>query len=172
VAAGGANDVARRCDGTPFILHCRKTTEGSYRKPEASNQDASPHASKERSMARVIASRGTSYVPNDPSERIFNILDYAKAFPGDLKPTRMYTSDEYRVAVFRMLPGQAQEVHVHPSTTHAWFVLSGTGTVTMEGDREQEVGTGTFCAHPRSSVHGIVNTGTDELVYVVLSIGD
>lgn len=122
-------------------------------------------------MVKVIASRGTSYANTDPHERIFNILEYAMAFP-ELKPTRMYTGDEFRVAVFRMKPGQEQEVHMHPETTHAWFVLSGTGEVTMEDARRERVGAGYFCVHPRTTVHGIRNVGADELVYVALSIGD
>ena len=119
---------------------------------------------------KVIAERGSSYAMNDLSERIFNIYDFATVFD-PMKPTRMYTGPEFRVAVFRMSPGQEQEVHMHPDTTHAWFVLEGTAEITMEDEQRQVAGPGTFCVHPRNTVHGLRNVGADEVVYVTLSIG-
>ena len=120
---------------------------------------------------KVIAERGSSYPMNTPAERIFNLYDFATVFD-PMKPTRMYTSEEFRVAVFRMAPGQEQEVHLHPNTTHAWFVFEGTVEITLEDDQKQLAGRGTFCVHPHNSVHGLKNVGTDEVVYVTLSIGD
>jgi mannose-6-phosphate isomerase-like protein (cupin superfamily) len=119
---------------------------------------------------KIIADRGTSYEPNPPEDRIFRIEDFAHAFD-PLKPTRTYTGEDFRVATFRMRPGQEQEPHIHPETTHAWFVLTGTGDVTMEDERHERVGPGTMCIHPRSTVHGIRNVGDDDLIYVVLSVG-
>jgi quercetin dioxygenase-like cupin family protein len=119
---------------------------------------------------KVIAERGSSYAKNAPSERVFNVYDFATVFD-PMKPTRMYTGDEFRVAVFRMSPGQEQEVHLHPNTTHAWFVFEGTVEITMEDDARQTAGPGTFCVHPRNTVHGLKNVGLDDVVYVTLSIG-
>jgi quercetin dioxygenase-like cupin family protein len=119
---------------------------------------------------KVIAERGSSYAMNDVSERIFNIYDFATVFD-PMKPTRMYTGEEFRVAVFRMSPGQEQEVHLHPSTTHAWFVFEGTVEITLEDEQKTIAGPGTFSVHPRNSVHGLKNVGADEVVYVTLSIG-
>jgi mannose-6-phosphate isomerase-like protein (cupin superfamily) len=118
---------------------------------------------------KVIADRGSHYEPNSPAERIFNLYDFAKVFD-PMKPTRMYTGDEFRVAVFRMAPGQEQETHMHPETTHAWFIFEGTGEITTEAGKKI-AGPGTFCVHPHMTVHGLKNVGTDELVYVTLSIG-
>jgi len=120
---------------------------------------------------KVIAERGSSYAPNSPDERIFNLYDFATAFD-PMKPTRMYTGPEFRVAVFRMTPGQEQEVHLHPNTTHAWFVFEGRVEITMEDGQRQEAGPGTFCVHPKGTVHGLRNVGQTEVVYVTLSIGD
>lgn len=120
---------------------------------------------------KVIAERGSSYQKNAPSERIFNIYDFATVFD-PMKPTRMYTGDEFRVAVFRMSPGQEQEVHMHPNTTHAWFVFEGTAEITLENGEKHVCGPGTFAAHPHDTVHGLRNVGQDEVVYVTLSIGD
>jgi mannose-6-phosphate isomerase-like protein (cupin superfamily) len=118
---------------------------------------------------KVIADRGSHYEKNTPEERIFNIYDFATVFER-MKPTRMYTGDEFRVAVFRMAPGQEQEPHMHPETTHAWFVFQGTAEITTETGK-QIAGAGTFCVHPHMTAHGLKNVGDDELVYVTLSIG-
>jgi quercetin dioxygenase-like cupin family protein len=119
---------------------------------------------------KVIAERGSSYAMNEPSERVFNIYDFATRFD-PLKPTRMYTGSEFRVAVFRVGPGQEQEVHLHPDTTHAWFVFEGRVEITMEDQQRQIAGPGTFCVHPRNTVHGLRNVGENDVVYVTLSIG-
>ncbi len=119
---------------------------------------------------KVIAERGSSYAMNDAKDRVFNIYDFASVFD-PMKPTRMYTGEEFRVAVFRMSPGQEQEVHIHPNTTHAWFVFEGTVEITLEDEQKSVAGPGTFCVHPRNTVHGLKNVGADDVVYVTLSIG-
>lgn len=122
---------------------------------------------------KVIEDRGSYYPPNAPDERIFRIADFAKpgADPSKASYKRMYTGDAFRVAVYHLLPGQGQEPHIHPETTHAWYVVTGTGEVTMEDEHTETVEGGTFCVHPKTSVHGIRNIGMDVFVYVVLSVG-
>lgn len=84
----------------------------------------------------------------------------------------MYVGDEFRATVLTLTPGQAQETHMHPATSHAWFIVSGSGELTMEDGHREIVGTGMFCVHPRNTVHGLKNVGSDDLVYIALSIGD
>jgi quercetin dioxygenase-like cupin family protein len=119
---------------------------------------------------KVIAERGSSYPMTPPTERVFNIYDFATVF-AETHPTRMFTSNDFRVAVFRMAPGQEQEVHMHTNTVHAWFVFEGQVEISMEDDRRELGGPGTFCAHPRNTVHGLKNIGDTDVVYVTLSIG-
>ena len=119
---------------------------------------------------KVIAERGSSYEMTDPAKRIFNVYDFATVF-NPMKPTRMYTGSEFRVAVFRMSPGQEQEVHMHPNTTHAWFVFEGEVEITLEDDAKTLAGPGTFCVHPINTVHGLKNVGKTDVVYVTLSTG-
>jgi quercetin dioxygenase-like cupin family protein len=119
---------------------------------------------------KVIGERGSNYPMTPPSERVFSVYDFATV-SDEMHPTRMFTSGDFRVAVFRMAPGQEQEVHMHTNTVHAWFVFEGKVETTMEDDRREIGGPGTFCAHPRNSVHGLKNIGDTEVVYVTLSIG-
>ena len=120
---------------------------------------------------KVVASRYTDRPKTDPAERIFRIADHVVVDAEKLRSGRMYVGDEFRAVVLTLVPGQAQETHMHPATSHAWFIVSGTGEVTMEDDRREAVGPGLFLVHPRNSVHGLRNTGNENLVYVALSIG-
>lgn len=121
---------------------------------------------------KVIASRYTDRAKTDPGRRVFTISDHVGTKADKLHAGRMYVGDEFRATVLTLTPGQAQETHVHPATSHAWFIVSGSGELTMEDGRQERVGPGMFCVHPRHTVHGLKNVGSDELVYIALSIGD
>ena len=119
---------------------------------------------------KVIASRYTDRPKTDPAARIFRIADHI-VVNGETRAGRMYVGDEFRAVVITLPPGDAQEPHMHPATSHAWFIVSGKGEVTMEAGRRETVEPGCFLVHPRNSVHGLRNTGDENLVYVALSIG-
>ena len=84
---------------------------------------------------------------------------------------RMYVGDEFRAIIITLVPGEEQEVHMHPETDHAWFVVSGSGEMTLEGGKTQQIGAGMFCVHPRNTVHGLRNNRDETLVYIALSTG-
>jgi quercetin dioxygenase-like cupin family protein len=119
---------------------------------------------------KVIASRYTDRPKTDPAARVFRISDHIVE-KGETRAGRMYVGDEFRAVVITLPPGDSQEPHVHPATSHAWFLVSGKGEVTMEDGRREIVEPGMFLVHPRNSVHGLRNIGSDNLVYIALSIG-
>jgi mannose-6-phosphate isomerase-like protein (cupin superfamily) len=119
---------------------------------------------------KVIASRYTDRPKTDPAARVFRISDYI-VHHGETRAGRMYVGDEFRAVVITLPPGDAQEPHLHPATSHAWFIVSGQGEVTMEDGRRETLEPGLFAVHPRNSVHGLRNTGSEDLVYIALSIG-
>jgi mannose-6-phosphate isomerase-like protein (cupin superfamily) len=120
---------------------------------------------------KVIGARYTDRPKTDPAERIFRIADHIVVDAEKLRSGRMYVGDEFRAVVLTLVPGQAQDTHMHPATSHAWFIVSGTGEVTTEDGRRETVGPGMFLVHPCNSVHGLRNNGAENLVYVALSIG-
>jgi len=120
---------------------------------------------------KVVASRYTDRPKTDPAQRIFRIADHIVVGAEKLRAGRMYVGDEFRAVVITLAPGQAQEVHMHPATSHAWFIVSGTAEVTMEGGQRETVRPGLFLVHPRNSVHGLRNTSDENFVYIALSIG-
>jgi mannose-6-phosphate isomerase-like protein (cupin superfamily) len=121
---------------------------------------------------KVIATRYTDREKTDPNARIMNPADFIKVNPEKLQSGRMYVGDEFRAVVLTLTPGQAQTLHMHPETSHAWFIVSGSGEVTMEDGRKERASAGQFCVHPRNSVHGIRNDTNENLTYIALSIGD
>jgi mannose-6-phosphate isomerase-like protein (cupin superfamily) len=121
---------------------------------------------------KVIAVRYENRPKTDPGARIFTIADHVIVNAEKLTSGRMYVGDAFRAVVLTLVPGQGQKIHMHPATDHAWFIVSGTGEVTMEDGRRETVKPGQFLVHPRNSVHGIFNVGTDNFVYIALSTGE
>jgi quercetin dioxygenase-like cupin family protein len=119
---------------------------------------------------KVVASRYSDRPKTDPAKRIFRIADHVGG-SAENRASRMYVGDNYRAVVITLPPGDAQEVHKHPATDHAWFIVSGTGEVTMEGGIREKVEPGVFLVHPRNTVHGVRNIGDDDFVYIAVSIG-
>ena len=119
----------------------------------------------------IIAERFADRPKTDPDARIFTIADSIKVGEKYQRAGRMYVGDEFRATVITLSPGQAQTVHLHPDTSHAWFIVSGSGLVTMENGRKERIEAGQFAVHPRNSVHGITNDRDDNLTYIALSIG-
>lgn len=118
---------------------------------------------------KVIPSR-TAQALSDPSERVFRIADFSKTAE-TLRAARVFTGEEFAAVVLTLLPGQEQEVHVHPSTTHAWVIMSGTGEATLGEERHETVGPGMLCVHPHGTIHGLRNTGDKPLMYLTISMG-
>jgi len=121
---------------------------------------------------KVVAARYKDRPKSDPSARLFRIADHVVVDGEKLRSGRMYVGDDFRAVVITLVPGQSQPVHLHPSTDHAWFLVSGTGEVTMEDNKRVIIEPGWFMVHPRASVHGVKNIGADNLVYIALSIGE
>jgi quercetin dioxygenase-like cupin family protein len=120
---------------------------------------------------KIIASRYTDRPKTDPAARLFTIADHIVVGAEKQRAGRMYVGDEFRAVVITLSPGQEQPVHLHPETTHAWYVVSGSGEVTMEDGRKERIEPGMFGVHPRNSVHGLRNDGAENLTYVALSLG-
>ena len=120
---------------------------------------------------KVIAARYTDREKTDPNARVFTIADFIVTGEEKLRAGRMYVGDEFRAVVITLSPGQAQTVHMHPETTHAWFIVSGGGEVTMEDGRKESIEAGQFAVHPRNTVHGLRNDRDENLTYIALSIG-
>jgi mannose-6-phosphate isomerase-like protein (cupin superfamily) len=69
------------------------------------------------------------------------------------------------LAEARVAPGKQTQPHYHPVTEEIYYILSGTGRMTI-GTQTRDVGVGDAIAIPPGAVHTIVNTGQDELRFL------
>lgn len=120
---------------------------------------------------KVIATRFTDRPKTDPNDRVIKLADRIKTGEAYNRSSRIYVGDDFRATLITLSPGQAQETHKHPETSHAWFIVSGKGEVEMEGGKRVPIEPGYFSVHPRDSVHGLYNTGSENLTYIALSVG-
>jgi len=126
----------------------------------------------EEAEVKVIARRYENRPKSDPTTRSWVLADHIVPEKEKIGSSRMYVGDCFRTVVLTLAPGVAQKLHMHPATDHAWFIVQGTGEVTMEDGKTEIVKPGIFMVHPRNSVHGIRCVGDETLVYIALSTGD
>jgi mannose-6-phosphate isomerase-like protein (cupin superfamily) len=92
----------------------------------------------------------------------------------DERPWGSYTvlADEpdHKVKRIVVLPGKRLSLQLHHKRAEHWFVLSGTGLVTLN-DAAVPVGPGVAVDVDTGVSHRIENTGTDELVFVEVQHG-
>lgn len=94
---------------------------------------------------------------------------------GDLYWTGVLEKDEThhkRMNFFHyntMPPGASIGDHAHSHDEEWYFIISGTGTMTLDGT-PHEVGPGDITAVFPGGSHGLENTGTEDLVFIVMSI--
>ena len=93
----------------------------------------------------------------------------------DQRPWGYYTvlADEadHKVKRIVVYPGQRLSLQKHQQRAEHWFVLSGEGIVTLDGERHNKKG-GESVEIPRGSVHRIENQGTADLSFIEVQTGD
>jgi mannose-6-phosphate isomerase-like protein (cupin superfamily) len=62
-------------------------------------------------------------------------------------------------------PGAEQRAHSHPDSEQIYVIVRGEGRMMVAGD-EQDVGEGDLVFIPPATSHGIVNRGSETLIYV------
>ena len=68
-----------------------------------------------------------------------------------------------------LAPGAAVGYHVHESDAEAYYFLSGIGEYN-DGKSSYRVSAGDVTFTPMGEGHGIENVGTEELVFIALSV--
>ena len=71
------------------------------------------------------------------------------------------------LAEARLSPGHRTTPHHHPQAEEIYYVLSGSGVMTI-GDETRDVIPGDAIAIPPGQRHTIINTGSDDLVFLCM----
>lgn len=67
-----------------------------------------------------------------------------------------------------MAPGVSCGVHTHTDTWEYYYILSGEGVLTLDGV-EHEVGPGDIAGVYAGGSHGLLNTGSDDIRFLVVA---
>jgi mannose-6-phosphate isomerase len=78
---------------------------------------------------------------------------------------------DHKVKRLTVSPGKRLSYQTHAHRSEHWFVVRGTGVVTLDGEA-LSVGPGTAIDVPVGAAHRIENTGTGDLVFVEIQHGD
>jgi quercetin dioxygenase-like cupin family protein/ferredoxin len=66
--------------------------------------------------------------------------------------------------------GAMQDRHVHESSEQIWYALRGTGTLLLANNEERQFRAGDVVRFSSNTVHGLKNDGTDEFIYVSVTM--
>ena len=77
---------------------------------------------------------------------------------------------EFKTKVITVLPGKRLSYQKHAKRSEHWFVVKGSGVVTLDGELV-DVQAGKAVDVPVGVAHRIANTGDDELVFVEVQHG-
>ena len=77
-------------------------------------------------------------------------------------------SPEARVTITRVTvdPGAVQARHSHDTAEQIWLIEQGSGTLLLADGCTESLAAGDVVRTPAGDVHGLVNDGTVELVYM------
>lgn len=93
----------------------------------------------------------------------------------DVRPWGEYTvlddADGHKVKRITVLPGKRLSYQSHARRSEHWFVVQGSGAVTLDG-RAVPVAAGTAVDVPVGTAHRIENTGAAPLVFIEVQHGD
>lgn len=91
------------------------------------------------------------------------------------RPWGTYTvlddSDSHKVKRIVVLPGQRLSYQRHAHRAEHWFVVSGSGAVTLDGEQVM-VRSGQAVDIALGAAHRIQNTGGENLVFIEVQHGD
>ncbi len=77
---------------------------------------------------------------------------------------------DHKVKRIVVHPGKRLSYQRHEKRAEHWFVVAGTGTVTLDGT-DLEVGAGTAVDIDFGAAHRVANTGGEDLVFIEVQRG-
>jgi quercetin dioxygenase-like cupin family protein len=99
------------------------------------------------------------------SRRVFQVAAYLQ--PNDGEPIRsvVHETDDAAIVVWTVKPGQRISPHVHPSGQDTW--TAGVGEYQLDATGVTvRIAAGDIAVAPAGAVHGVLDTGPQDLVFV------
>ena len=76
------------------------------------------------------------------------------------------TSKRVTITEVHLAVGASQPRHTHDASEQIWYAIQGTGKLLLADDREKEFEAGDVVRFADKDVHGLLNDGNTEFVYV------
>ena len=93
----------------------------------------------------------------------------------DVRPWGRYTvladQDDHKVKSIEVLPGKRLSYQTHARRSEHWFVVRGSGSVTLDG-ADVPISPGATVDIPMGSAHRIENTGSEVLLFIEVQHGE
>ena len=101
------------------------------------------------------------------TQRVFKVADHLQANDGEPIRSVVHATDAAAIVAWTVKPGQRISPHVHPSGQDTWTVLAGEGDYQIDASGQTvRIAAGDVVLAPTGAVHGVLNTGTQALVFV------
>lgn len=101
------------------------------------------------------------------SRRVFQVAAHLQ--PNDGEPIRsvVHETDDAAIVAWTVKPGQRISPHMHPSGQDTWTVILGFGEYQLDASGATvKIAAGDIAVAPAGAVHGVLNTGPLDLVFV------
>ena len=77
-----------------------------------------------------------------------------------------FSSTRVTITEVHLEKGACQPRHTHEASEQIWYAIQGTGKLLLADDVEKEFAAGDVVRFAEKDVHGLLNDGNDEFVYV------
>lgn len=99
--------------------------------------------------------------------RIFNSSDFFQPTNGEPIRSIITESKDAVVVVWYIKPSQTIPAHIHPNGQDTWTVLAGEGEYYLDqAGKTKPIVAGDVVVAPIGSVHGVLNSGNEPLVFI------
>ena len=77
---------------------------------------------------------------------------------------RAFKDDKNKILRGRLIPGASLGRHTHETNSEIIYIISGNGKMLInDGEERLEAGTAHYC--PKGENHGLINDGTEDLIF-------
>ena len=98
--------------------------------------------------------------------KVVTVKDSIKFKPEKLNKVSLFETDNFFCDIYCMEPGQFQKIHSHGNSDKVYYVLEGTGKVSV-GSIEKTLTKDEITIAPAGENHGVINDSRGKLVLLV-----
>src|SRR5580765_1952985 len=95
-----------------------------------------------------------------------DVFEQMQFSPEKMQKINLFETKNFFCDVYCLEPGQAQKAHAHEDEDKLYYVLSGSGTFTVDNE-SQDLGEQQIVFAPAGSEHGVENTSSERLKLLV-----